>query len=114
MTRYRFKVAIAAIALALVPAASMAQQTTGLEDLHQKRREGGRLCMVDHFHDGYGQASKRGGAEAAAILNWRQFTAGEYGLAWHSYKMAASKAMKCSESGGMWSCHATARPCRKG
>jgi hypothetical protein len=113
--RDRFTVALAtALSLVSLSTVAIAQQTTGLEDLHEKRREGNRICMTDHFHDGYGQASKRGGAEAAAILHWRQFTAGEYGLAWGSYLAAASKSMKCTQSDSGWSCHVTARPCRKG
>ena len=89
-------------------------QGMGLDGLHDKRREGGRLCMSDHFHDGSGNGKTRKLAEADAARSWSEFTAWEYGGAWGSFRNAASKSMNCSDGGGAWSCQASARPCRSG
>ena len=86
----------------------------GLDGLHDKRREGGRVCMVDHFHVSSGNGATRKQAEASAARAWSEFTAWEYGGTWGSYNNAGSKSMQCSDSGGGWSCQATARPCRSG
>ena len=98
---------IAGAAVAVTPVAAQ-----GLEFLHAHRAEGGRVCMVDHFH--YGSSSgqpTRAAAERAAIADWVGFTAFEYGGRWGSWRLAASKGMSCSQSGG-WGCNAQARPCR--
>ncbi len=95
-------------------AASKQPAVTGLDSIHEKRREGGKLCFSSHEHYGEGTLPSRKGAEAAASRNWAVFTADEYGSAWGSYKLAVSKAMKCAPSGGLWTCSVTARPCRVG
>jgi hypothetical protein len=70
--------------------------------------------MSDHFHYGSGKAlPNRKAAEAEAIASWVGFTAWEYGDAWGNYRIAASRAMNCSQSGGSWSCETEARPCRR-
>ncbi|HXF55225.1 MAG TPA: hypothetical protein VNK52_13990 [Hyphomicrobiaceae bacterium] len=89
-------------------------QETGLSDIHAQRIEGGRVCMSEHFHYGSstGQPSRKA-AEAAAIASWVGFTAWEYGDPWGNYRIAASRAMKCTQSGSTWSCETEARPCRQ-
>jgi hypothetical protein len=102
----------AALAVMIAPAAW--GQETGLSDIHAQRFESGRVCMVDHFH--YGSSNgmpSRKAAEADAIASWVGFTAWEYGDPWGSYRLAASRAMKCEQSGGAWSCSMEARPCRR-
>lgn len=101
------------IALGLLCAPAAAQQDTGLSGLHDKVRVAGKLCMADHYHTGNsaGLASKKA-AEVAAIKNWQDFTAWEYGSAWGSFRMAESKKVSCS-GGGSWSCTVDARPCRR-
>ena len=37
----------------------------------------------------------------------------EYGTAWGSYRLAASKTMECSQNGATWSCTTQARPCKR-
>ena len=104
----------AAVATAGIVAFSLPllAQGTGLDGLHDKRREGGRICLADHFHDGSGSGKSRRLAEADAIRAWADFTALEYGEAWGRFSLAASKSMSCSDSGGSWSCQLSARPCR--
>lgn len=101
-----------AAASVLVPSA-MANET-GLANIHEQRQEGNRICMTSHFHSGSSSGHKtRKQAEGAAAHDWAGFTAWEYGTAWGSYRLAASKSMECSKSAGTWSCHVEARPCRQ-
>jgi hypothetical protein len=102
---------VAAVTLAWVY--PVVADETGLDGLHEKRREGRLYCFTDHFHDGYGSERDKKKAEAAAIKDWREFTTGEYGTTWGSYLSAASKKMVCESADGVWSCHFMARPCRK-
>ena len=91
-----------------------AARAQGLEGLHDQRREGGRVCMADHFHDGSGSGATKRQAEAAAIRAWAEFTAWEYGGNWGSFNLAASKSVNCSGGGGSINCSVSARPCRPG
>jgi hypothetical protein len=103
----------AGIAALMALPSAMAQET-GLDGLHAQRREGNRICMSDHFHHGSSSGHPtRKQAEAAAIRDWAGFTAWEYGLAWGSYAIAASKSMKCVQSGKTWGCELDARPCKR-
>jgi hypothetical protein len=97
--------------------AAAAQQDTGmgLDILHEQRREGGRICMSDHFHSGSssGQPSQKI-AVANAIRDWAGFTAWEYGTPWGSWNLAASKTTNCDGGGSNWTCTVEARPCKRG
>ena len=102
------------IVTATTSAAMSAGAEEGLSGMHAKVRVGGKLCFADHSHAGNSAGhNSRKSAEAAAIRNWQDFTAWEYGLAWGSYSMAAGKSMQCS-GGGSWGCTIDARPCRGG
>ena len=96
---------------AAIPAYS---SDTGLaQTLHAMRREGGRLCMVDHWHYGSsGSHATKAGAQRAAIASWQDFTDLEYGSVWARFSRAASRKMGCSRGGAGWTCDAEARPCR--
>jgi hypothetical protein len=86
---------------------------TGLASIHDWRREGGKVCMSEHFHDGSGNGNSRKAAEESAIRAWASFTDFEYGSIWASYTLSASKRMDCKQNGGQdWSCSVSARPCR--
>lgn len=86
---------------------------TGLASIHTQRKEGRRVCFVDHFHYGSssGQASKKA-AMAAAVRSWIQFTDFEYGSRWASWKRASGKTASCTGASGSWGCDLSARPCR--
>ena len=87
----------------------------GMSGLHDKVRVGGKLCFSDHSHSGNSSGERsRKAAETAAIRNWQDFTAWEYGRAWGSYGLAVGKSMQCSGSGASWGCSLEARPCRGG
>lgn len=86
---------------------------TGMAAMHAMRREGGRLCMSDHWHYGSsGAQSTKAAAQRAAIASWQDFTDLEYGRAWARFSRAASRKMGCSRNSAGWSCDAEARPCR--
>ncbi len=104
-------VAVMATASFEVPASDASD--TGLASIHTLRREGGRLCMADHFHYGSsGSQPSRAAAQRAAIRSWQDFTDLEYGSSWAGFGRAASRRMGCSHSSGGWTCDAEARPCR--
>lgn len=97
------------------PVFAQSAASTGLDSIHPQARVGSKVCMIDHEH--YGESAPwvtRKGAEAAAIRNWSNFTAWEYGSNWRSYAAAMAKKMSCEQSSGMWVCKTTARPCRGG
>jgi hypothetical protein len=104
-----------ALALGVVLASGEAAvaQETGLAGMHTWVRVGGRVCMLDHFHDGSGSGPTRAAAQRAAIQAWIDFTAWEYGGRWGSYGAAVSKRMGCSGGRGNYSCSTSARPCRR-
>jgi hypothetical protein len=104
-----------ALALGLVMASGSAAvaQDTGLASMHTWTRQGGRTCLLDHYHDGSGSGPTRAAAMRAAIGAWSDFTAFEYGGRWASYGAAASKRMGCSGGPGNFSCSTSARPCRR-
>jgi hypothetical protein len=105
---------IALAALAGAGASAALAQETGMSDLHAQRLERGLICMTEHFHYGTsGAQPTRKAAEAEAIASWAGFTAWEYGDPWGNYRIAASRAMKCAQSGAEWTCETEARPCRR-
>lgn len=103
----------AAMLVVAAPFAANASET-GLASIHDWRKEGGRICLSDNFHDGSGSGPTRRAAEASAVSSWASFTSLEYGDSWARYSLAASKKMNCSQNGGdSWSCGVTARPCKR-
>lgn len=105
--------ATAAVLAALsVSSAAIASETGVAQALHATARIGGRLCLVDHYHDGSGSGRTQAAAAAAAVRAWSDFTAWEYGSSWGRYGLAVGKSMKCSRSAGGFSCDVSARACR--
>jgi len=104
---------VAVIATASIEVPASSADDTGVASIHALRREGGRLCMSDHWHYGSsGSQPSRAIAQRAAIRSWQDFTDLEYGSDWARFGRSASRRMGCSRSGGGWSCDAEARPCR--
>jgi hypothetical protein len=112
----KFRVVLGLVVVATVGAVGVAPSQaddTGLASIHVLRREGGRLCMADHFHYGSSGAQRsQAAAQGAAIRSWAEFTDLEYGSDWAHYGRATSQRMKCSRSSAGWYCDAEARPCR--
>jgi len=106
--------AILSLGLAFCTAAPAIADDTGLATaLHDVRKEGGKLCMVDHYHSGSSSGAKeKKAALAEAIKSWAEFTAWEYGTDWAKWTKAASKGMTCSQESSGWGCSIEARPCK--
>jgi hypothetical protein len=101
--------------VAMAPSAAVnAASETGLAtSLHDVRREGGRLCMTDHWHYGSsGTENSKAAAQKAAIRSWQDFTDLEYGSVWARFSRAASRKVGCRSTGGGYTCDVEARPCR--
>lgn len=105
-------VGLAAAAVMFVATAPAVADDTGFASMHDQRREGGRLCLVGHYHYGSGNGRTKAAAQKAAISSWASFTAFEYGTDWARFSRAASKRMSCSGSAGNVDCQLEARPCR--
>ena len=101
-----------AFGLLLAPGGAAVAQDTGLAGMHTWVRAGGRICLLDHFHDGSGSGPTRAAAQRAAIRAWSDFTAWEYGGRWGSWGASISKKMGCSGGPGNFSCEVSSRPCR--
>jgi hypothetical protein len=105
------RVSFAAAALVLASTGSRADDT-GFAYSHDLVKDGGRLCMKDHFHSGYGDGATKDAATRAAIKSWAEFTAFEYGTAWARYSLAKSRSTKYTKAEKGWSAAVDARPCR--
>ena len=104
--------AIVSFAMLAATGLTATADNTGFASIHDLRREGGRLCMSDHEHDGSGNGRTQAAAQRSAIGSWASFTALEYGSDWARWGKAASKRMSCSKSSGGFECSLSARPCR--
>ena len=105
--------ALIAVCAAMAMSSSTAlADSTGFDSIHATMRVGGKTCFIDHSHGGSGNGASRQVAEAQAIKSWYGYTAGEYGSDWANINKAIKKSMRCSQSGGSWSCDVDATPCR--
>jgi hypothetical protein len=93
---------------------SAAADDTGLAGaLHDLRREGRKVCIVEHWHYGSGTGATKKAALADATGSWQSFTAMEYGTDWARFQKANSRNVSCSNTGGGGvSCSIEGRPCR--
>ena len=85
---------------------------TGLASSHTLRKEGGRLCMADHFHSGMGDGATKPAARTAAAKAWADFVDFEYGSDWARFGRAASVSVKYTKAETGWTATIEARPCR--
>jgi hypothetical protein len=106
--------ALGALAGVFLLAASTAAfaDDTGLAYSHTLRKEGGRLCMADHFHTGSGEGLTKESARRAAIQSWAGFTNFEYGTVWARFSLARSQSTRFTKAEKGWSAYVEARPCR--
>ena len=89
-----------------------AADQTGFASAHDLRKEGGRVCMSDHYHSGSGSGRTQAAAQRDAVGSWASFTALEYGSDWARWGKAASKGATCTKDSSGYSCSISARPCR--
>jgi hypothetical protein len=104
--------AAAALSISIIGLSASMAQDSGLSSMHDVRREGGRVCMSDHFHYGSGSGTTKQKAIAAAAASWSDFTAFEYGGGWASFKRSASKQVNVSQGASGWTADVSSRPCR--
>ena len=105
------------LALSLAPLAVIAflpaPTSAGvLDGLHTKIQLGSKVCFSDHTHTGSSSGQTKGQAVQAAVKDWSDFTAVEYGKEWGAFSLAWAKSISCEPSWGKWSCHIEAKPCR--
>ena len=105
-------IAAVAATVAFVPAGEASE--TGLDIIHVLRREGGRICMADHWHYSSSSSSHstRAAAQRDAIRSWQDFTDLEYGSTWARFSRAASRKVGCFNNGAGWACDVEGRPCK--
>lgn len=101
-----------AVSTFLASLASAQADDTGLAYSHTLRKEGGRLCMADHYHSGSGEGRSKATAKKAAIRSWAGFTNFEYGTVWARWSRAKSKSTRYTKEAVGWSATVEARPCR--
>ncbi|HMN38265.1 MAG TPA: hypothetical protein PKD49_11235 [Hyphomicrobium sp.] len=106
---------VGACAVALMSAGAPGQafaDETGLASMHTLRKEGGKLCMADHFHSGMGDGATKPAARVAAARAWADFVDFEYGADWARFSRAASVSVKYTKAEKGWTATIEARPCR--
>ena len=103
----------ATLAASVFAPVALADDTGVAQSLHSLRREGGRICLVGHYHYGSSgvQSSKRR-ARLEAIHSWADFTAFEYGTDWARWYRSRNRKVKCSRASGGYRCDVEARPCK--
>lgn len=99
------------MALTMIQGTALADDS-GFAYAHDLRKERGRTCMSDHYHQGGGTGSTKKAAQADAIKSWQSFTAFEYGSDWARFSKAASKSMSCSAGSSGFECNVQARACK--
>ncbi len=99
-----------ALLAALSPATA---DDTGLANMHDLRKERGKLCMADHWHSGSGEGKSKASARKAAIRSWADFTNFEYGTVWAHFSLAAAAETRYTKTASGWSAAIDARPCRR-
>lgn len=104
---------LCASALVLAGATTAVANDTGFaQSTHTVRREGGKLCIVDHTHGGEGSGGTKNVALNGAINAFVVTTVDEYGSDWAKWSKAASKSVKYTKTADGWTAHAEARPCK--
>ncbi len=103
---------LCAVLFAVSVSKSATADQTGMAGIHEWVKERGRTCFKNHFHSGSSGVKKtKKAAMRAAIQDWWEYTAGEYGSDWARFRRAASRGKRCTRESGGWSCYVEARPC---
>lgn len=110
---WKFTTVVAAGVILLAAQMPVEANDTGFASIHDLRRAGSSLCMIDHAHFGTGTGTTKSRARKAAIGNWAGFTAWEYGTDWARFSRARAKSVKCARASSGWSCDVSAMPCKR-
>lgn len=106
------QILLLASAAALMSGIAARANDTGFAYGHDLRKEGGRLCMSDHYHSGSGAGKTKAAALAAAARSWADFTNFEYGSAWARWSLARGKDVRYTKEAAGYSADIDARPCK--
>lgn len=94
---------------------SASADETGFATIHPWKKVGRKTCFSDghlHYGNSDGHRSKKR-AMRAAIKDWQEFTAFEYGTDWAYFKNAIAKTRGCSNGSGSWGCSVEGTPCKR-
>lgn len=87
---------------------------TGMASIHSWSKVGRKTCFTDHTHVGNSAGAKtQKTALKAAVKDWQEFTAFEYGTDWAYFKNAHGRMKSCSKDTAGWGCTVEATPCKK-
>ncbi len=109
-----FVLAAAATAVASFIITATPADAGGLAGLHKTKIVNGKVCMIDHWHNGQSGAWRsEAQARAVAIRSWKGLVRAEYGSAWQDFHASIHKKWSCSKvSDGQTACKVMSRPCR--
>jgi hypothetical protein len=109
-----FLIFAAAAAGISVYALAASADDSGMAGIHDWKRVGSKTCFSDHRHVGNssGFRSQRQ-ALSAAIKDWQEFTAFEYGTDWAYFHRANARLKSCSKDTSGWGCTVEATPCKR-
>ncbi|MEQ1716805.1 MAG: hypothetical protein ABL907_12600 [Hyphomicrobium sp.] len=106
---YSLPAAAIAVMAAFAPANA---DDSGLATSHTLRKEGGKLCMADHFHSGSGDGLTKPAARVQAAKSWSSFVDFEYGSDWARSGRAAGVTFKYTKAEKGWTATMEGRPCK--
>jgi hypothetical protein len=86
---------------------------TGFAGIHDWRSERGKICLIGHFHTGVGEGRSKKLARRAAVKDWQEFTAWEYGTSWAYFRRAASRGVKFTKTEAGWQASVKGRACKR-
>ena len=100
------------LSLSIVTVSHAFANETGMASAHSWRSKGNKTCFEDHAHTGGADGRTKNAAKKAAIREWREFTAWEYGSNWAIYRRASGMTVSYTKAEVGWSARVEARACR--
>jgi len=101
------------LSMGIVPTSYAANGGSSFTAPHSWRIERNKICFDEHSHAGGAEGKTKRAAHKAAIREWIDFTAWEYGSVWGSYKRASGKKVEYTKAKVGWFARVYARPCRR-
>jgi hypothetical protein len=86
---------------------------TGMASMHDWQKVGRKTCFEEHYHSGSGEGRTKRDARRAAIIDWENFTAFEYGTDWARFRSAASRGIRYDKGPDGWAASVEGRPCKR-
>ena len=105
-------ISVAVCAFLFGLSAGVSADDTGFASSHDMVKSGGRKCFASHAHSGTGEGKTKAAAMSAALKNWWEYTAGEYGSDWAHWGKSAGKTVSYAKAAGGWSATVESRPCK--